>query len=213
MYAKHLPLIAQYPAAVVHGVARIRYSRLTLFLFWIFSVSCADVALSAEQPATSAERLALAAGNGDVAALQELLGQVNPNVRDSRGETALVQAVRNGRMEPVRQLLAAGAQANQQTAQGMTLLGLAVLNGDEDIARALLAAGARPDERSADGNTALHYAVSLGRLRLAERLLADGADANAQGAGGARALALAQKAGANEVAKLLLAHGATSSAD
>jgi ankyrin repeat protein len=170
------------------------------------AISCAVLALLAPAAAaagysedTDAFLLEVAVDTGNIAALQERLGVINPNARDDHGENALIRAVRGGRLEAVRLLLAAGARSDRRSSNGLTPLGMAVLNGDAAIVRALVEAGADIDARSASRERPLTLALTTGRSDIAMFLLDHGARADVADAHGSSALELAARYGDDTV--------------
>ena len=118
---------------------------------------------------------------GDSDAVGKLLAisAVNKDALMGTGVTPLMIASGNGRWKIVKQLLAAGANANMATKGGLTALQLAAKGGFLGIVRQLLAAGANANAAAENGLTALHLAARNGYIRIAEKLLASGADKNA----------------------------------
>jgi ankyrin repeat protein len=104
----------------------------------------------------------------------------NVNVKESRGgQTALMWAVSEGRLEVARLLIDRGALVNDASASGFTPLMFAARGGNVELARHLLSKGARINETAQDGASPLHVAVVRGHVELAELLLTHGADPNA----------------------------------
>jgi ankyrin repeat protein len=105
--------------------------------------------------------LMLAAGRGDLEAVQTLLAQgAEVNAADARGFTALFHACYNGDEdrgypEVVRALLEAGADKEATIGYGVRPLMYAAGNGEAGVVEALLAAGADPVARNEGGRTAL----------------------------------------------------------
>jgi ankyrin repeat protein len=110
--------------------------------------------------------------------------------------TALMFAIRNGRLDAVRTLLDAGGDVNETLPDGVNTVILATLNAHWELAGVLLDRGANPNAADA-GWTALHQVarsrsltvghlpgpVPTGRmssLDLAAKLIAMGADVNAR---------------------------------
>ena len=67
----------------------------------------------------------------------------------------LIQSVREGNIEAVKQHLAAGADVNVKDARGMTPLHLATSNGQKEIVEPLIAAGADVNAKMNNGMTPL----------------------------------------------------------
>jgi ankyrin repeat protein len=72
-----------------------------------------------------------------------LAAGVDVNVTNHHGETALLVAAKNRRLEAVKCLLAAGADVNMKDEQGKTALDYAVNSEEEEIRRVLIAAGGK----------------------------------------------------------------------
>jgi ankyrin repeat protein len=123
--------------------------------------------------------LYVAAVQGEAWPVGELLeAGAAPDVRsggDSDG-TPLCGAASWGHTPVLRELLAAGADANLAEADGYTPLAWAVSGGSLDAAWMLLDAGADPNQRDGHGRTPLHRAAEQGRLSLVRLLLEHGAD-------------------------------------
>ena len=71
----------------------------------------------------------------------------------------LIQSVREGNIEAVKQHLAAGADVNVKDARGMTPLHLATSNGQKEIVEPLIAAGADVNAKMNNGMTPLDTAI------------------------------------------------------
>jgi ankyrin repeat protein len=154
------------------------------------------------------------------------------------GLTALMFAAREGALDAVHELVAAGAAVNHTSADGSSALLIAVQNGFYDLGRLLLDHGADPNLGNAKGWTTLYLAIknrntensaipgpaAEGALDFIKLLLERGADPNQrikaetelhQGMlatwlkeAGATPLIRAALSGDLEVARLLLAHHA-----
>ena len=94
------------------------------------------------------------------------------------GNTPILFAARQGNLEAVRHLVAAGADVNDTAATGTSALVVAAHSGHTALALFLLEQGADPNAAEA-GYTALHAATLRGDETLAAALLAGGADPNA----------------------------------
>lgn len=152
----------------------------------------------------------LAALQGDLRLLRQLIGRgVDVNQRHG-GLTALLAATRDswhGRPEAVMTLLANGADARLADNEGNTPLHHASRSTDPAVAALLLDAGAQVDTLNADGCSPLWIACACGNWRLARFLIEHGA--RAEPAGGQPAL-LAAVSGDDDPggAQLLLRHKA-----
>lgn len=104
---------------------------------------------------------------------------VDVNVKESDGSTALMYATYNVDHELVAALLKAGAKADVINNFGASALTEAVKLGDVELVRMLLDAGADANSVNQDNQTALMLAANLGSLPIAEMLIKKGADVNA----------------------------------
>lgn len=86
-------------------------------------------------------------------------------------------AIRLGRTEALRQIIAAGANINQTDWRDWTPLMLAAWFDRLDCIRCLLDAKCRLDQQSDEGGIAMHYAVRAGSPAAVSMLLAAGASA------------------------------------
>jgi ankyrin repeat protein len=104
---------------------------------------------------------------------------LTPSVTDvtEGGSTALLMAARNGHTTAARELLAAGANANDADAEGVSPLILALFGGHHDLTTTLIDAGADVNDLRA-GYAPLHVAVLRGDRGFVAMLLAHGAHPN-----------------------------------
>lgn len=177
-----------------------------------------------------------AAAAGDVSALREFLQSGTAvDVRDAKGETALIAAIRAGKADAAAWLVQNGASLDSLSAEGQSTVFLAAANGHEEVLAALLDAGARIPPAEKGAQTALELAAARGHSRvtalLAARerssldvalvaaaghgdvatldiLLQQGASPFFQDTSGNTALHVAAQAGHGDAVKLLLASGA-----
>lgn len=114
--------------------------------------------------------------------VEQLLEQgTDPNGHNSRGDTALHTAVREGDMQIVELLLGHGANTDTGDLwNGDTPLHLAAAEGQRQIGEVLLHHGADPEARNIAHRTPLHSAAAEAEALLVELLLAHGADPSAR---------------------------------
>lgn len=165
-------------------------------------------------------RLIGAIENGDVEGVHSALAEgANPNAR-SEGETPLIKAARQGRVDMVRMLIAAGADVNKSWRGlrpvsgifpfGETPLIWAATRGDAEMVTVLLEAGAKVDALvsipGAPSWSALTRAASEGHREVVGLLLAAGA--SAAGSFQDRPLVGAVRGGDPEIVRMLIGAGA-----
>ena len=134
---------------------------------------------------------------------------IDVNVPDSDGSTALLWATYKVDHELVRALLKSGAKANVTNHYGATPLTEAVKLADLELVSMLLDAHAAPNSPNQDNQTALMLASNLGSQQIAELLIRRGANVNAvESFRGQTALMWAAGGNHPEIVDLLLAHHA-----
>jgi len=122
----------------------------------------------------------------------------------------LLDAIKAGNIEAVKESLAAGAEVNYWS---WTLpLGVAALNGHTDIVELLINEGANVKMHDGQDSTALHGAAKNGNVEIAILLLDAGAYVNDVDIAIRTPLHYAAQNGHKEVAELLIANGANMSA-
>ena len=115
---------------------------------------------------------------GDIPALEALLDAgADINARDEHGQTALMNASRDGHTAMVRLLVTRGADLNHTAKYNLSALMLAVINGRDAIVGVLADAGADLTIRGTGapgfaGKTALDLATGADRV-IAMALLKD----------------------------------------
>lgn len=150
--------------------------------------------------------LIIAVRHGNPAMVKTVLdGRPRVNLRNAHGETALMLAALNGRLEVARQLLERGAEVNHA---GWTPLIYAAVHNRTEVARLLLKQGALVNAQAANGTTALMMAVREGHLEMALLLLENGADIDLRNGDGQSALGLAKARDRADIVKLLVRAGA-----
>ena len=124
---------------------------------------------------------------------------------------ALWDAVELGRIEVVRQHLAAGTDVNDRGGiTGLTALHQAAFHGHAEIAALLIEAGADVNAASRRGETPLHSTVYWEHREVAALLLANGAAVNAKLENGQTPLDWAVQLGASDMAKFFRSQGGKS---
>ena len=144
-----------------------------------------------------------APGAGFVISLAAAVGlaAASPDLR-------LVDAAARQDGAAVRQLLAAGADADTRRADGATALLWAAHWDDLETVELLLESGADVNAADDHGVTPLMRAAENASIGTVEMLLAAGADPNAAQTSGLTALMVAARTGSIEVVRALLEHGA-----
>ena len=140
-----------------------------------------DVAVDAATDPLSPTRLILVSRYGHNDIVEYLLNNnVDVNVRDNNGYTALIGAAEGGHLKTVEMLIAAKADINASKPNGETALMGAASNNHTDVMRALLEKGAEVDAKNSLGETALFNAVKYGQYDATFLLLSYQADPNLQ---------------------------------
>ncbi len=128
--------------------------------------------------------------------------------RDKKPTKSIHQAVVDGDIDQVQQLLSQGADINSRNRMGWSLLRTAIQNRQQAVVELLIAKGANVTAKDNSGQTPLLVAVNTGQKDTAELLITKGADVNVMGSQGDNALSLAKKRRHTEIVELLLKHGA-----
>ena len=119
-----------------------------------------------------------------------------------------VDAVRENRIDDVKELLRDGADVNAQDMfGGNTGLHWAARQGAAAMARLLIDNGADPNARNDADETPLHWAAAEGRKEIVVMLIARGAKVNAAAMGGETPLRRAEAHKQDEIARILIAAG------
>lgn len=132
----------------------------------------------------------------------------NIESREPDGYTPLQQAVLDGDLDAVRELLACGANIDAIGIHGDTALHLAARYGHTEIVETLLAHAVNIEATNIGAHTALHMAAIYGQTEAATTLLAHGANIAAITPNAYTALHIAVEYEQTEIVKILLAHGA-----
>lgn len=123
------------------------------------------------------------------------------HIDEATGLSPLAFSIQQKRIEIVRMLVEAGADANWGGTT--TPLEAAALEGDPEMAQLLIDAGAEIDRRVDDGFTPLMTAAALGHRRVCQRLLVAGARPLLRNDHGQTAVGLAEDAGHAATADLI----------
>jgi uncharacterized protein len=109
---------------------------------------------------------------GDVEALEALIDAgADIDAKDEHGQTALMNAARDGHTPMVRVLVARGADLNHTAKYNLSALMLAVINGRDAIVGVLVDAGANLTIK-ATGAPGLAGKTALGLALAADRVIA-----------------------------------------
>ncbi|HBY59846.1 MAG TPA: hypothetical protein DEH78_08470, partial [Solibacterales bacterium] len=131
-------------------------------------------------------------------------------IPDLRPPTPLFGAVLSNDTQSVKQLLAAGADPNEQRFVGSQAILFAVVNGNLEMTRALLERGADAKTTDMHGSTTLMWAAGADtpNVALVDALLKQGVDPNARNQMGETALTWASRRGNVSMVERLKAAGA-----
>lgn len=182
----------------------------TRFLGCVSTLALAFPAVTSGQVALLPEDFVAAARLGDENAVRRTLSE-NPALVDSRdqmGLTALDWAATREHWPIFRQLLAAGADIQNQGFDGGTVLHRVSHFNRPELVEALLEAGADPDLQNRWGRTALHVASRRGMVAVAEVLVGAGADLEAETREGWTPLHVAHRSGHPAMIEWLVEAGA-----
>lgn len=124
------------------------------------------------------------------------------------GDVRLIQAVRNGDLAQVRQLVQRKADVNERQADGSTALHWAVNAEDARMTALLLSSGAKVDVANEYGVAPLSIATAGRSVDIVEALLVAGASPNTALPTGETALMTAARTGLTGAVRALLARGA-----
>jgi uncharacterized protein len=117
--------------------------------------------------------LGLATQVGDLKTVELLLAhRASPNRRNAYGDTPILFAAHQGRLDLVKRLHSAGADLEPA---GWTVLHYAVMGGHEPIVRYALEQGARVNQRAPNQQTALMLSAYSGLTDIAKLLVEKGA--------------------------------------
>ena len=115
----------------------------------------------------------------------------------------IFQAAGTGNIGRIEELLASGADVNQQDIFGYTPLHRAALTGHTNAIRMLIKSGADVNQQNNDGRTPLHLAAIIGRADAIRMLIEAGADINQTTSLGQTAVDLATASNRQHIVALL----------
>ena len=125
------------------------------------------------------------------------------NSKNYNGQTALIEAALNGKIDTVNLLIKKGADLNQRGKSARTALMWACLAGEIQTVQSLLANGADINVKDRNNRNALMLAAKEGNDNIVRSLLEAGADPMAKDNNGATAYTLALGKGFKDVAKTI----------
>lgn len=171
---------------------------------------CAGLALALGLGAAYAdltEDYFIAVKNDNIGKVGDFLKSgIDPNVRDSKGRTALGVAMIEQSPKAAKLLLAQpNIDINALDNAGESALMLAALKGDMADVKLLLDRGARLNQ---PGWTALHYAASGPDAKIVQLLIERGAEIDARSPNGTTPLMMAAQYGSEDSVAVLLNRGA-----
>ena len=134
-----------------------------------------------------------------------LATKVNVDARNRFGDTPLMAAALEGRLDIAKKLRARGAAIDFK---GWTPLSYAATGGHDNVVAWLLDQGANVNAESANGTTPLMMAVREGRGSTVELLVKRGADVNHRNENGVSALDWAKRGNERAMEELLRRAGA-----
>jgi ankyrin repeat protein len=126
----------------------------------------------------------------------------------AQSATPLIDAVRRGDREAVRELLRGKTDVNVAQADGTTALHFAVRANDAELVRMLLRAGANAKATNRYGIAPITLAATNGSVEALDALLKAGASANTQTTEGEPVIMTAARTGNAAAVKLLVGRGA-----
>ncbi|CAL8071610.1 unnamed protein product [Calicophoron daubneyi] len=146
-----------------------------------------------------------AARSGNVAKVTELLNwNIDINLTNSNGLTALHLASKENQIDVVRELLRRGASVHMVTKKGNTALHIASLAGHTEIVKMLIEHGANVNAQSQNGFTPLYMAAQENHVDIVTLLLNNSANPALSTEDGFTPLAVALQQGHDRVVALLL---------
>ena len=115
----------------------------------------------------------------------------------------LINAVKNGDIKNVRELIEKGADVDAKDKSRWTALHWAACSGKVDISTFLIEKRADVNAKNNDGGTALHWAALNEHVDIAKILIENGADVDAKDKNNETAVEIAIKCGYHQIAELI----------
>ncbi|XP_060065428.1 uncharacterized protein LOC132545757 [Ylistrum balloti] len=153
------------------------------------------------------DKLRLAASNGQVDKVQELIQLGATFHPDKEGRTPLHFAAVKGFVEVCKFLVGHGCPLNEQDSMGYTAIHRAASQGHTEVIRHLLEEGGSADTQDEHGNTALHEAAWNGYSAALELLIKHNCNVVVTNKAGFTSLHLAAQNGHNQSTRVLLYGG------
>jgi len=142
-------------------------------------------------------------------AVQNLLKTKGPNAMDPNGNTPLIWAARNGKLNIVKFLVEQHQfPLDVQNFDAETALSAAVVEGHYDIVKFLIERGANINLGNCRSETPLHLAVVLGNLEIARLIVEEGAQVDTEDDCGDTPLHFAVREDKTDMVSYLLSVGA-----
>jgi len=163
---------------------------------------------SVDEETTIGNSLHSAAKAGDVDGIKSLLAlEIFIDSRDDdKGETPLMVAAANDKLQAVKYLLEHGADPSLQANNGWNVLHFASQGGNPEIIELILSHVPSIDSITKEGVTPLMVAASNDKLQAVKCLLEHGADPSLQDNNGWNVLHFASPGGNPEIIELILSH-------
>ena len=144
---------------------------------------------------------------------------VDVNARDKNGGTPLHEAVAQGKVQLVKELVSRGADLTARTANssgrasffrvgGLTPFLSAAQTGNIEMMKTLISLGSSVKEKNPDGVNAIQLAIFARKLEPLKFLVEAGVDVNQTRKGDGGALHAAIRFGLNDIIEYLVAKGA-----
>jgi ankyrin repeat protein len=163
------------------------------------------VAAGAVDPKNNKELVRAAQSNDVARAEKALQANINIDLKNEDGYTALMYAVNAGSLDVARLILSRKARINLQDRDGYSALMIAAYRGNAEMLDLLLQYKPDVNLRHRSGRTALIMAAWKGTAQMVQRLIAAGARVNDQDLDGWTALMFSAYVGDLEKVKILTA--------